>query len=125
VIFCVFGTSYVCVGKRPRVRLCDDLQNTNVPARSMVKLQRARVSRLPQTRPSALILHCRVDWSSKLQSSPQDEVRVPQKLSTKEDDVRLAFLQVAVGLFSVEDQSDGADLDLRNGLLDTIGELNL
>lgn len=115
----------ICVDKRPRMRLCDDLQNTNLPACSKVTLQRARVSRLPQTRPSALILHCRVDWSSKLQSSPQDEVGVPQKLSAKEDDIRLAFFQVAVGLLSVKDQSDGADLDLRNSLFDTIGEVNL
>jgi hypothetical protein len=96
-----------------------------MPARFIVKLQRALESRLPQTRPSTLILHRRVHWSSKFQSSPQDEVRVPQKLSGKEDDVCLAFLQVVVGLLAVEDESDGADLDLRNGLLDTIGEVNL
>ena len=50
---------------------------------------------------------------------------VPQKLSGKEDDICLAFLQVFVGLFAVEDESDGADLDPRNGLLDTIGKVNL
>ena len=72
-----------------------------------------------------MILRCRVDWNSKFQSRPQDEVRIPQKLSGKIDDVCLAFLQVVIGLFAVEDQSDGADLDLRNGLLDTIGEVNL
>ena len=52
-------------------------------------------------------------------------MRVPQKLSANVDDVCLAFLQVVVGLLAVEDQSDGADLDLRNGLLDTFGEVNL
>ena len=95
-----------------------------MPARSIVNL-RARGSRLPQTRPSALVLRCRVDRSSKFQSSPQHEVGVPQKLSGKEDDVCLAFLQVVVGLFGIEDESDGADLDLRNGFFDTICEVDL
>ena len=81
--------------------------------------------RLQQARPSALVLIRSADRDSKFQSSPQDKVWVPQKLSGKEDDVCLAFLQVVIGLFAVEDQSDGADLDLRNGLLDTIGEVNL
>lgn len=86
---------------------------------------RARGPRLPQARPSALVLSCRVDRSSEFQSSPQDEVRVSQELSAKEDDVCFAFLQVVVCLFAVENESDGANLDLREGPLDTIGEVNL
>jgi hypothetical protein len=52
-------------------------------------------------------------------------VRIPQELSGKEDDVRLAFLQVTVSLFAVDDESDGADREVGEGLLDSNGERNL
>jgi hypothetical protein len=52
-------------------------------------------------------------------------VRVPPKFSGKEDDICFAFFQVAIGLFAVENESDSADVDLRNSLLGTLGEENL
>ena len=52
-------------------------------------------------------------------------MRVPHELSSEEDDVRLAILQVIICLFTVDDEPDGANVYLRNGLLDTIGEVNL
>ena len=81
--------------------------------------------RLQQARPSALVLIRSADRDSKFQSSPQDKVWIPQKLSGKEDDVCLAFLQVIVSLFAFNDEPDGADLEVRNGLLDCSGEMNL
>jgi hypothetical protein len=104
------------------VDMCGNLQNTNVLTRSALRVLRPEA---PQARPSALVLRRRIDRSSKFQSRPQHEVRVPDELSPKKYDVRLAFLQVAVGLFTVEDESDGADVDLRNYLLNTIGEEDL
>ena len=52
-------------------------------------------------------------------------MRVPQELSTKEDDVRLAFLQVTIGLFAVGDEPDSPDLEVGKGLLDSSGEGDL
>jgi hypothetical protein len=86
---------------------------------------RSRRLRFPQARPSELVLSCRIYCSSEFQSSPQDEVRIPQELSSKENYIRLAFLQVIVGLFAVEDESDGADLEVRKGLLDSSRKGNL
>ena len=81
--------------------------------------------RLPQPRPSALVLTRRVDRGSELQSSPQNEMRIPQELSAKKYDVCHALLQITICLFAVEDKSDGADLDVRKRLLDSGGKGNL
>ena len=81
--------------------------------------------RLQQARPSALVLIRSADHDPKFQSSPQDKVWVPQKLSGKEDDVCLAFLQVTVSLFAIDDKSDGADLEVGKGLLNSSGEMDL
>ena len=81
--------------------------------------------RLQQARPSTLVLIRSADRDSKFQSSPQDKVWIPQKLSGKEDDVCLAFLQVTVGLFAIDDESDGADLEVGKGLLNSSGEMDL
>ena len=81
--------------------------------------------RFPQTRPSPLVLSCGADWSSEFQCSPQDEMGVPQELSTKEDDICFALLQVVVCLFAVEDEADSANVEFWNGLSDTICEMDL
>jgi len=80
---------------------------------------------VPQTRPSAVVLRCRVDRSSELQSSPQNEVRVSHELPPEEDHICLALLQVVVRLFPVKDQPDRADLDFWMRLLDTVRQGNL
>ena len=50
---------------------------------------------------------------------------IPQELSTNEDDVCLAFLQVTISLFAVEDKSDSANREVGKGLLNSSGEGNL
>ena len=103
---------------------CDNLQGTTFLCVLNLDLGFFGL-RLPQTRPSGLVLIRRVDHGSKFQSGPQDKVWVPQKLSSNEDDVCLAFLQVIVSLFAFNDEPDGADLEVRNGLLDSSSEVDL